>query len=432
MISPAPTPSPSIHSAERVSIQSRRMDGRAARRPRRCDCGPDAGTIVLGMRLTPPHLREDERLHLGHPDRRVRDAYLRRLDRARKQEDRDLLTRAGRRRERSRDAQGFSLGGPVSLLEQENNEVEARGVVSTIRVGAVRCKRQVCSCCGRVVGMQARHLMQDRLAELQREHGTEGDVQLWTLTLDRERYASPEAAWLDVGKHRRVGEAMRKMGIKWCVVVLEWHKSGWPHWHVLVWKPEQRMRIDHAEMTKAWGRGHTLYKCRYRDQHGRWRPEPKPMAWAVNYIAGYLTKRDESSMPEWIGNRSRVRMIWASRAWGPVVTKGWECGCESQEGEEGEEPERRVTRSNAEAVADCGSSVRLLRRVVDRATGEERWHYLGVAEVPWRSAKRLVKRLTGVQVAGAGSGVDLSGAASERVLRALCPGVGTIPRPMLS
>lgn len=435
-----PAPSPSPLTAVSLGLNTIPLagvrDGQA--RPRRSPGRvgrEDGGMVVLGVRRNPPHLAADMEVNLRHPDRRRRLAAIDRLMRGFRQQDGLEPTRTQRRQlaqVRARRAEGAgesrTLEPSAPFLEPLDNEVEGYGCVrEVVRVSAVRCRRQVCECCGRIIGYGARHSLIARELELRQEHGA-GDVQMWTLTVDPSRYESPEAAWLDVGKRRRVGETMRKMGLRWYVVVLEWHASGWPHWHVLVWEPVARMRVEHSQMERAWGLGWTIYRCRYRDGHGRLMGKPKPVEWAIRYVTKYLVKPKGESVPAWAMDRSRVRMIWSSRAWGPVVDRLDDCECES---ETTGTVHRSSARSNRDALAMCGQTVRVLRRVVDLRTGEERWRYVGDSAVPWRVARRLGERLAGIPRSSR-SWMDLREPGSmERIIGALKPGCGTVPRPML-
>ena len=119
------------------------------------------------------------------------------------------------------------------LLEQSHNEVEPRPGHTILRVCGSRCRRHVCKRCGGIVGLQLGEGLKEAFKRQQIEHKCTGDVQMWTLTVDPKKYLSPEQAWEDVGEHRRIGELMRAMGVEFYAWVLEWHKSGWPHWHVI-------------------------------------------------------------------------------------------------------------------------------------------------------------------------------------------------------
>ncbi|RMH61028.1 MAG: hypothetical protein D6685_09785, partial [Bacteroidetes bacterium] len=248
------------------------------------------------------------------------------------------------------------------LLEEDGN---------TVRVVGCGCRRHLCKRCGRVLGWKVRASMVGRLVELQREHGTGGDVQMWTLTVDPSRYESPEAAWLDVCKNRRIARMAKAVGWRYWVVVLEWHKTGWPHWHLVRWEPVgrgERIYTPHAEVAKAWGVGHVLYTSR------------KPWVRvdvAIKYATKYLVK-PHGDPPGWALDRANVRMISSSRAWGPLVAQPGRWDVKADDAEDGgwiERPDGAGTpRVPArEAIASCGSRCVVLARTVDAETGEVRW-----------------------------------------------------------
>jgi hypothetical protein len=223
--------------------------------------------------------------------------------------------------------------------------------------------------------------MHARVKELQRHHGCDGDVQMWTLTIDPKRHASPEAAWLDVNEQRRISRTMQAVGVTYYVAVIEWHRSGWPHWHVLCWQPVRSMRIPHADVERAWKQG----ICRYTSRHGR------PMEWAINYATKYICKPDDG-VPSWVMQRHHVRSVWGSRGWGPVCLV--HADCRDAEDESGAGDEREDARTNGEAVAECAAScVALLEHVND--DGEVRRKYLGRIGVGVRVMSRLVGAVTG-------------------------------------
>jgi hypothetical protein len=274
--------------------------------------------------------------------------------------------------------------------------------------------------------------MEERVIELGQEHGCSGDVQMWTLTLDPKRWSSPQEAWEWVGEHRRVGEMMRRLGVRYYVVVLEWHRSGWPHWHVLIWEPVERMRLEYRAALDAWGLGIVRYSCRWRDEHGRWRQQPKPIEWAVRYVTKYLCKAKEDA-PAWVAEKHHVRMIWASRAWGSVVGRGLPSELEADpEDEAGEGVGDRDWRTNEQALADCGRSARLMLEWLTPG-GEVRRKYLGETKLAWRDVKRATERLACGRLGRRVSVAFAEGSAEwARLRRVLLPGSGTVPLALLS
>lgn len=237
------------------------------------------------------------------------------------------------------------------------------------------------------------------LARLQAEHGCEGDVQMWTLTVDPSRYSSPEEAWQDVTESGSIARTWRKVGCRYWVWVLEWHKSGWPHWHVLVWEPVKRMYLNKADVERHWGHGVVWYTCRHRGSDGQYLLNPKPLIWAVRYLTKYLTKSTDQ-VPEWVLARSRVRMIQASQPWGPVRVVVPQSGSEvgtsddlwSDDLDAAPRRDPAAAADNQAAIASCGGSTVILERVVDRRTGEVRERFLDAIPVPFKAAQQWVRR----------------------------------------
>jgi hypothetical protein len=100
----------------------------------------------------------------------------------------------------------------------------------------------------------------------------------------------------------------------------------------------------------------------------------------------YLTKGGNA--PEWVLSLSRVRMIGASKAIGPVVALKRMVGEDDPEPAdvEGAGPaERAPAASNRDALARCGAKCVMLQRVVDRRSGEVRERYLADVAIPYRA-----------------------------------------------
>jgi hypothetical protein len=248
------------------------------------------------------------------------------------------------------------------------------------------------------VGIRAKRGIIEAVERLRVAHGVAGDVQMWTLTVDPKRYESPEAAWRDVGEHRRISEAMRTMGLRYWAWVLEWHESGWPHWHVLVWEPVspgKRMYIDHAAMTRAWGIGHTNYK----PSRGR------SIRHAASYVCKYLTK-PKGQMPSWVAGLANVTMVRGSRALGALLGDG---PMNSQDEAATSDGASRPcdARPNAVAVAACCASVRVVRECVS-SVGVVFNQFVGRVELPVRIVQRLAARVLEGTAEVRGSAVRLA------------------------
>ena len=77
---------------------------------------------------------------------------------------------------------------------------------------------------------------------------------LLTFTVDPQFFESPEAAFKWVTEQRAIARVMSWLasflcGFHWFCVI-EWHKSGWPHWHLLC----DAECIPIEKVRKAWGR----------------------------------------------------------------------------------------------------------------------------------------------------------------------------------
>lgn len=273
-------------------------------------------------------------------------------------------------------------------LEPSQNEVRSRSEPmqaepgrDVIRIIGCGCGRHVCPSCGRRLGFKVRENIKARIKALQRKHGCEGDMQMWTLTGDQKRFESPEKMWEHVRDRRLISRTMQAVGCVYYVAVIEWHASGWPHWHVLVWQPVKRMHVSHDQVEHHW----TLGICRFTARNGR------PMEWAANYATKYLCKPDEG-VPSWVMNRAHIRSVWASRPWGRVCTV--HAACQDEDEENDGLAGSREYRSNAEAVASCASSCTVIQEHVSRE-GQMCRRWLGRVNLHRRIVRRLVERVTG-------------------------------------
>ena len=118
-----------------------------------------------------------------------------------------------------------------------------------------------------------------------------------TLTVDPKDYASPKEAYEYVGKKRRVAETIRELKRKRLLknaeftVTLEFHKSGWPHWHVLI---ESKFVCKH-KLQSAWRLGNCWVSKGDFDDVGH----------AINYATKYIVKTNDDEekeflFPDWV------------------------------------------------------------------------------------------------------------------------------------
>ena len=84
------------------------------------------------------------------------------------------------------------------------------------------------------------------------------------LTVDPKLYESPEEALKEINGKRQIAGTVRNLertiGVKvqdwqW---VLEWHRNGFPHWHLflLVDKPGKEGQIGYQNIVRYWDSGH--------------------------------------------------------------------------------------------------------------------------------------------------------------------------------
>ena len=278
----------------------------------------------------------------------------------------------------------------ASLLEHTgSNPTPDAGVLKVCTSG---CRRCTCPGCRQLYGKKKRDKFQTTLDKLHKQHDGKGLIWMWTLTTDQESsYASPQECHQDITQNERIRKLCKAMGWKYWTWVLEWHVSGWPHWHLLVYTPT-RARIEKSEVEAQWKPGFTKYKR--SDQVGG--PIKSRIIRAANYVTKYLTKPGESPVPDWIlDSKQRIRMCSSSRPWS-AVERG-----ESMEWNEDEAsplgapdaesvPECRLT--HREAIANCGSQAVLLREYVNPLTGELCHEYLGTVNLPYRTVRGWISR----------------------------------------
>jgi hypothetical protein len=174
------------------------------------------------------------------------------------------------------------------------------------------------------------------------------------------------------------------------VCFFEPHKSGWPHWHLLL----DATFVDIEVLRRVWdsfgrrhgkgGIGHVFFT----DQKADW-----TQAMAVSYITKYLTKRPEGGWPDWVmQSRKKLRRLWASqdvnlgRKKRPSAPKPEAhdeiCFCRACRGEQNKKCREPSGQCHAERVSRCGSKTALfVVGTSERPDGElvERRRYIGTA-----------------------------------------------------
>ena len=274
-------------------------------------------------------------------------------------------------------------GQPFSLVKVQNNPTSPAQHDVVYRVIKCGCGRQTCEGCRVKIGAMARRSLQERIKEIQRQHGCKGDQQMWTLTVDHDDYASAEDAYDSVRTRERVGKLIRKMGWKYAITVLEWHKDGWPHWHVIVWEPKRRMYYCKHEVQKAWGQGNVHYSGSQGRSAGQ----------AICYVIQYLTDVKKHPTPDWALDRHNIRTMNTTRSWGPINAKRHRSE-EIIPASPSTQGERADIRNNREAIAECGNQTVVMKEYID-SNGELKIEFVDRLNIPYRYMRRMLTRSKG-------------------------------------
>ena len=141
---------------------------------------------------------------------------------------------------------------------------------------------------------------------------------MWTLTVDQKKYESSEHAWQDITQNRRIARLAERMGWnrndQYWTCHLEWHQSGWPHWHLMLWSPRKKPLYQaKTEVEAHWKPG----SCWYKDDESQ-NLNPK---YALIYVSKYIGKVQDHPTPSWVlDTTTKIRMVSSSKAWGPITT----------------------------------------------------------------------------------------------------------------
>lgn len=278
---------------------------------------------------------------------------------------------------------GLGVGGTGRAARQGGRpaaaRLDSRGNKWNREVEIVthRCKARTCRVCGRRRGWETRQVLlePDRL-------GLFVVPAMLTFTVDPKKFDSAEQAHDTITKGGFLRRLLKLLKIRAWVWVLEFHKSGWPHWHVLV-DLSERGRLTPEDLRRCWRL--------WRDKWGlggvdvRLKRQFETAEHAVMYVTKYLMKPPKTGYPEWFLAGKGRRLVQASKRVGALCFKGSEHKETQKETEK-----RRESRSLAVRMAECGTSCRLILREVNTETGEERVECLG--ELP-ASRGELVERM---------------------------------------
>jgi len=230
-----------------------------------------------------------------------------------------------------------------------------------------KCGSWWCEGCCERMGYRLRELLQERLASWR-------SVLMLTFTLDMKPYEGPLHAYTVARESKPFGhfiKAASRQGFLqsgeyfW---VLEAHKSGAPHWHLLV--PSRFIPIEFV--SAWWGLGHV------------WVSSPGKFAstsHAINYATKYLLKMSQSGTPSWIlASKGEVRRYGSSRG---LVTRG------ALTGRKGRGKTLGRARASRKALKPISERIEVCGQVRNRVTQDVGIDNTGPAPKYYRRLERL-------------------------------------------
>ena len=267
---------------------------------------------------------------------------------------------------------------------------------SVLKIVPHQCDRQTCPHCRKRIGTDIKHSMMDRVRELQNQHGKRGAVRMWTLTVDRSKWNSPEHAHREISRLQSISRLADKIGWTYWVAVVEWHKDeeGWPHYHVLVWTPNLQKNPktkkyvypyeSHTQVQNTWRHGYVQYQDTDLSRG-------QTIQGAIRYVTDYITKTERSPAPDWLLKSKNVRLIRSSSDWGATRSRRSSRRRHSLFTRDAG-ADREPNRTNLEAMADCGKSCTMLETYLDTDTGEIKTQFVKSIPLTWRDIKKFMSR----------------------------------------
>jgi len=167
------------------------------------------------------------------------------------------------------------------------------------------------------------------------------------LTVNRE--IPPSGRFDMIRSKRGIAVAMRSLGVARWVWVLEFHKGGWPHWHVIA-ETGGRM-IGHDKLAGAWGHGLVWESPIKSESH--WKATLGYHA-GKGYFAGE-SKGHQLELPAYLKGSSRVRKFGANFSCGGGHGDSKQNPCQKHKTKR-----RRPARSYAEREGTCDKEAQLV------------------------------------------------------------------------
>jgi hypothetical protein len=233
------------------------------------------------------------------------------------------------------------------------------------------CKSWLCPRCRQVKGFALREKLISKAPMFK-------IPRLYTITVNREWFEDPKAAYDHVMKEKFIARLLTKeFKIRRWIWVLEAQEEsgdGWPHWHILIdvadlpgawYHAESKTNSDSApDARNGWryiphffdlNRVHRLLRkwkigeqCYLSVRHSNF---DNP-AHAINYITKYLVKTPKRGFPVWMLKSPGIRFYQPSKE---IGTMGENFGAAKKEWEI--DSKSRLCRPPIDRVAECGLKV---------------------------------------------------------------------------
>lgn len=283
--------------------------------------------------------------------------------------------------------------------------VSTRLPVSQVKYKAIKCKclKSWCPSCSKLTVIKPMV-----------EHFEPWDwrcVRLITLTINRNLFEGPEQAFDAIQKHKAIPNLMHNLnrtagaGIVDWVRVLEWHKDGFPHWHllVLVDKPGFNGQLGGDSLRKYWRFG--AVRETYVKSAKHWKRFTGYFA-KQGYFEDKKGKKHQVELPEWAKQRKTALRRWGKKRNGILAEEGelvhvsnktpWEeKPVDEQIDELGNWFDMMATKAGlteGEKLALCGCMTEVYR-------GPDWSDFVGVLDCPYA---KFVSEVNGVFVKGQG------------------------------
>lgn len=251
----------------------------------------------------------------------------------------------------------------AASLDLDGNNIERRTILHPNK-----CKSRLCPKCGLQRGLIFRSRLLEKLHLFP-------IPMLFTLTVDPKRHTSEEAVE-HVRTNHLISHLMRRLDVSVWVWVLEFQKSGMPHWHVLADASHlPRRKVD---LKLAWHVWRDLWGIGRLDlQKSKHKQSPENF---IQYLSKYLIKVDPN-IPEWVYTRTKaLRFVQGSKAVGGVMRDPATADQDAADDQQGCKPKRQrkpSDRRTIDRMARCEMTTRILAERLNRDTGELTYTYCG-------------------------------------------------------